>query len=66
MDWIAIDKRVKKDLIMIMNRSLIPIKLSSAYIFTVNLESFVKVNSKEIYFYLSLLNGELLCSKLKE
>jgi hypothetical protein len=51
---------------MIMNRSLIPIKLSSAYIFTVNLESFVKVNSKEIYFYLSLLNGELLCSKLKE
>ncbi|XP_025265987.1 odorant receptor Or1-like isoform X1 [Camponotus floridanus] len=43
MDWINVDKKMKENLIMIMNRSLKPIEFSSAYIFTVNLDSFVKL-----------------------
>lgn len=43
MDWLAIDKEMKGDLIMIMNRSLLPIEFSSAHILTMNLESFGKV-----------------------
>jgi len=39
-----------ENLIMIMNRSLIPIEFSIAYILTVNLDSFVKVGS-EFYSY---------------
>jgi len=41
---------VTENLIMIMNRSLIPIEFSIAYILTVNLDSFVKVGS-EFYSY---------------
>ncbi|XP_011882839.1 PREDICTED: odorant receptor Or1-like [Vollenhovia emeryi] len=43
MDWVTADKKVKENLIIIMNRSLIPIEFSSAYIITVNLDSFVKL-----------------------
>ncbi|XP_072753264.1 odorant receptor Or1-like isoform X2 [Anoplolepis gracilipes] len=43
MDWINLDKKVKENLIMIMNRSLKPIEFSSAHILTVNLESFTKL-----------------------
>ncbi|KAF3054555.1 Odorant receptor 021 [Nylanderia fulva] len=43
MDWINTDKKMKDGLIIIMNRSLIPIEFSCAYILTVNLDSFVKL-----------------------
>lgn len=43
MDWVTADKKVIDSLIIIMNRSLLPIEFSSAYIVTVNLDSFVKV-----------------------
>ncbi|XP_011050407.1 PREDICTED: odorant receptor Or1-like [Acromyrmex echinatior] len=42
MDWITARQKVRENLIMIMNRSLIPIEFSSAHI-TVNLDSFVKL-----------------------
>ncbi|XP_032691024.1 odorant receptor Or1-like [Odontomachus brunneus] len=42
MDWLALDKKTKENLIMIMNRSLIPIEFSSAHIL-MNLESFGKL-----------------------
>jgi len=48
MDWMAMDKRAKEDLIVIMNRSSMPIEFSSAHILTVNLDSFVKVKDKII------------------
>ncbi|XP_029665550.1 odorant receptor Or1-like [Formica exsecta] len=43
MDWIKVDKKMKENLIMIMNRSLRPIEFSSIHIVTVNLDSFVKL-----------------------
>ncbi|XP_036140049.1 odorant receptor Or1 [Monomorium pharaonis] len=43
MDWVTADKKARKNLILIMNRSLIPIEFSSAHIVTVNLDSFVKL-----------------------
>ncbi|XP_014476207.1 PREDICTED: odorant receptor 46a, isoform A-like [Dinoponera quadriceps] len=43
MDWLALDKKRKENLIMIMNRSLIPIEFTSAHILTMNLESFGKL-----------------------
>lgn len=46
MEWIKLDKKVKENLIMIMNRSLRPIEFSSLFILTMNLDSFVKVSNK--------------------
>ncbi|XP_036140052.1 odorant receptor Or1 [Monomorium pharaonis] len=43
MDWVIADNKARKNLILIMNRSLIPIEFSSAHIVTVNLDSFVKL-----------------------
>jgi len=45
MDWVTADQKVRENLIMIMNRSLIPIEFSSAHIL-MNLDSFVKVRDK--------------------
>jgi len=42
MDWVTADQKVRENLIMIMNRSLIPIEFSSVHIL-MNLDSFVKV-----------------------
>ncbi|XP_026828388.1 odorant receptor 94a-like isoform X1 [Ooceraea biroi] len=59
MDWITVDKEVKEGLMMIMNRSLVPIEFSSAHIFTVNLDSFVKVGNKftltAVNYYINIL-----------
>ncbi|XP_012528081.1 odorant receptor Or1 [Monomorium pharaonis] len=43
MDWVTTDKKTTQNLILIMNRSLVPIEFSSAHIITVNLDSFVKL-----------------------
>ncbi|XP_077264581.1 odorant receptor 4-like isoform X2 [Temnothorax americanus] len=43
MDWPELNDRFKKALLMIMNRATIPIEFTSAYLFSMNLESFVGV-----------------------
>lgn len=43
MEWPAFSNDNKKALLLIMKRTMIPIKLNSAYIITMNLESFVAV-----------------------
>ncbi|XP_070156630.1 odorant receptor 94a-like isoform X2 [Polyergus mexicanus] len=54
MDWTNVDKKIKENLIMIMNRSLRPIEFSSIHIVTVNLDSFVKL-LKTSYSVFSIL-----------
>ncbi|XP_024872663.1 odorant receptor 94b-like [Temnothorax curvispinosus] len=44
MGWLKMKQSRKQNLLMIMNRSLTPIEFSSAYIITMNLDSFVGVS----------------------
>lgn len=44
LDWISLDNRSKKDLINIMRRAMNPIELTCAYIFTMDLRTFVSVS----------------------
>lgn len=48
MNWVTENKKVKDNLIMIINRSTVPIEFSSAHILNLNLDSFVKVRNKLI------------------
>ncbi|XP_025074597.1 odorant receptor 46a-like [Pogonomyrmex barbatus] len=41
MEWTALNNAVKKSLIIIMKRAMIPIEISTIYILTINLDSFV-------------------------
>ncbi|XP_012531586.1 odorant receptor 46a [Monomorium pharaonis] len=43
MEWLMMKQSRKKNLLIIMNRSLTPIEFSSAYILTLNLDSFVSL-----------------------
>lgn len=43
-DWPILNNNVKKDLLLIMKRSTIPIEISTIHIITLNLESFVSVS----------------------
>ncbi|KAL6267824.1 hypothetical protein P5V15_000896 [Pogonomyrmex californicus] len=43
MNWQNLDKESRKDLLLIMRRSMIPIEFTSAVIITLNLESFVSL-----------------------
>ncbi|XP_036140063.1 odorant receptor 2a-like [Monomorium pharaonis] len=43
MDWTELNNSFKKAFLMMTNRATIPIEFSSAYIFSMNLESFVGV-----------------------
>ncbi|XP_029665585.1 odorant receptor 22c-like [Formica exsecta] len=45
MEWITLDHNVKRSLLIIMTRSMIPIEFTSAYVISMNLESFVGVNA---------------------
>ncbi|XP_011705259.1 PREDICTED: odorant receptor Or1-like [Wasmannia auropunctata] len=40
-EWIALDNKTKKSLLMIMNRAMRPIEFSSAYVINMNLDSFI-------------------------
>ncbi|XP_025265983.1 odorant receptor Or1-like [Camponotus floridanus] len=40
-EWITLDNKIKKSLLIIMNRAIIPIEFISAYLLNVNLDSFV-------------------------
>ncbi|EFN72868.1 Odorant receptor Or2, partial [Camponotus floridanus] len=42
-EWSALSNNCKKDLLLIMKRSTIPIEFNSMYILTLNLDSFVAV-----------------------
>jgi len=55
MDWVTADQKVRENLIMIMNRSLIPIEFSSAHIL-MNLDSFVKVRDKFVLLSIIVYN----------
>ncbi|XP_011694238.1 PREDICTED: putative odorant receptor 85d [Wasmannia auropunctata] len=43
MEWFTLDYRVQKNLLIIMKRSIIPIEFTSAYIISMNLQSFVSL-----------------------
>ncbi|XP_067207942.1 odorant receptor 10-like isoform X2 [Linepithema humile] len=43
MEWLAMDKNLKQSLIIIMRRATIPIEITSSYIISMNLESFMGV-----------------------
>ncbi|KAF3054562.1 Odorant receptor 257 [Nylanderia fulva] len=43
MEWLTLDKNVKKSLIIIMKRAIIPIQITSAYVIPMNLDSFMGV-----------------------
>ncbi|EZA58609.1 ObirOr5-E15 [Ooceraea biroi] len=42
-EWLKLDKNSRKDLMIIMTRSLVPIEFSSAYVITMNVDSFVSL-----------------------
>jgi len=44
-EWLTMMQGRKQNLLIIMNRSLTPIEFSSAYILTMNLDSFVNVST---------------------
>ncbi|KAL0116276.1 hypothetical protein PUN28_011242 [Cardiocondyla obscurior] len=41
MNWVTMNKNLKESLLIIMNRATIPIEFTSAYILSMNLDSFV-------------------------
>ncbi|XP_018337039.1 PREDICTED: putative odorant receptor 85d [Trachymyrmex septentrionalis] len=43
MEWFVLDYRVQKDLSIIMMRSIVPIEFTSAYVISMNLQSFVSL-----------------------
>lgn len=51
MEWFELNKQTKQSLLMIMRRSSRPIELTSAYVISMNLDSFVGVGIK-IYCHL--------------
>lgn len=50
-NWLSLDRNLKESLLIIMNRAIIPIEFTSAYVVSMNLDSFVGV-SKQIYLYI--------------
>jgi len=46
MEWFNLDNYTKKSLLIIMKRGMVPIELSSAYVISMNLDSFVGVGIK--------------------
>lgn len=55
MDWPELNNSFKKAFLMIMNRAMIPIEFTSAYLFSMNLESFVGVNINKFIICINLL-----------
>ncbi|XP_039309008.1 odorant receptor 46a-like isoform X2 [Solenopsis invicta] len=41
MDWVTMDRSLKRNLLLIMNRAVVPIEFTSAYVLSMNLDSFV-------------------------
>jgi len=59
MEWFVLDYRMQKNLLIIMMRGMVPIEFTSAYVISMNLQSFVSVSIK-IDFYLKLINLKLI------
>jgi len=53
MEWFNLDNYTKKSLLIIMKRGMVPIELTSAYVISMNLDSFVSVGIK-ISHYIQL------------
>ncbi|XP_011869959.1 PREDICTED: odorant receptor 67c-like [Vollenhovia emeryi] len=51
MDWMSVTTGEQKDLLMIMRRSMKPIKLTSSFLVTLSLESYVKVINITFQFF---------------
>lgn len=49
MNWLTLNKDLKESLLIIMNRALIPIEFTSAYVLSMNIDSFVGVGRKNYY-----------------
>lgn len=49
-DWLALKETTKRDLLMIMMRARSPIQMTSVYVVTMNLKSFVIVSMERIDF----------------
>ena len=49
MEWFELDNCTKQSLLMIMKRGAIPIELTSAYVISMNLDSFVGVSMTFIF-----------------
>ncbi|XP_011705963.1 PREDICTED: odorant receptor 94a-like [Wasmannia auropunctata] len=43
MDWVTMNRNVKESLLIIMNRAVVPIEFTSAYVLSMNLDSFVGI-----------------------
>lgn len=54
MEWQMLDNKSKKELLLIMKRSMMPIEFNSAVIITLNLESFVSVSINHLRKYVTL------------
>lgn len=56
-DWLALKETTKRDLLMIMMRARSPIQMTSVYVVTMNLKSFVIVSMERIdlffFFFLT-------------
>lgn len=49
MEWFTLDHNVQRNLLMIITRSTVPIEFTSAYVISMNLESFVSVSINVCY-----------------
>jgi len=46
MDWITMNNNLKGSLLIIMSRAAVPIEFTSAYVLSMNLDSFVAVGKR--------------------
>jgi len=44
MEWLILDDNIKKSLMMMMMRALVPIQINCVYVIPMNLESFMSVS----------------------
>jgi len=63
MEWFVLDYHMRKNLLIIMMRGMVPIEFTSAYVISMNLQSFVSVSIK-IDFYLKLVINLKLISEM--
>lgn len=54
-NWLTLNRDLKESLLIIMNRAILPIEFTSAYVLSMNLDSFVGVSKKLIYNFLICL-----------
>lgn len=55
-EWLMLEEDIKKDLLTVTRCGIIPIEFTSAYIFPMNLDSFVGVSIQSIFTVITLCN----------